>query len=127
MTVMGKKSCSVLGCKPPKTSGKFYRFPKDPTLANEWHLKCGRISKAKEPFVCDAHFSSNMKLSEVKYELLGYSAPKNYRGLTIAAVPDINLPEELPRSPRPVPPSSPSPGKNLAVNKLILTLRPIIM
>ena len=93
---MGKaRPCAVYGCTPAKSSNfKYYKFPKNKTIARQWLQKCHRADKVNvnNAVICEQHFSSAQIKRNLKYELLGSPVPRSWRDLKTEAVPDQNLP-----------------------------------
>ncbi|XP_022903981.2 uncharacterized protein [Onthophagus taurus] len=55
------RSCSVSGCKTQFTKGtKFHKFPKDPTLRNQWIEVIGRkgFIPSESDIICSIHFTN---------------------------------------------------------------------
>lgn len=92
-------NCAVFGCNNTNkntkgTQVKFYSFPKNNDLAQQWLQACCRKDKVnfKNATVCSHHFTEDSLLKPLKHKLLNYS-PSKFRNLKPDAVPTINLPK----------------------------------
>lgn len=93
-------NCAVRWCQNTKrktkdTGIRFFRFPREKYLKDEWLRRCGRGDdlNADNAVVCSVHFLTADYDIPLKYRLMGYKTPKNLRTLKEDAVPSINLSE----------------------------------
>lgn len=93
--------CAVYGCnvdnqdKNFDKSIRFFTFPKDKKVCQQWIHLCIRKDKFNKTSarVCSTHFEIDDYVRNLQHELLGYS-PRNgrIRALKDKAVPSKNLP-----------------------------------
>jgi hypothetical protein len=90
-------NCAVFGClnhnkKTKGTDIKYFRFPKQVDLANQWINACCRADKInlQNASICSQHFEESCFEVPLKQRLLNYN-PKNARYLKTDSVPTINV------------------------------------